>query len=310
MTTPSTPEATVITTPESVKAGSENAPPTSTKNEGQVPASTTVAENDDNTMPETPAGASKSIQNQPAYASSAGLATEPVQVPPDTAALNNMAVRLTSESRFDEASQMLKRAIDTSPDTSFKLHRNLSIVYERMNRMEDARAAAATAVGIAPREPSALMQLCGLELITGRNTEAVSCFARLLEITPTDVLIQTFYGVSLLRTGDHRTALQILEKAAATAPANAASLNALGLAYFNHKKYSDAVQSFKQAVELDPKRGEIRYNLAIAQMASQNKEGATSQYRVLKEENPQLAEELYRTLYKDNVVFVDELKKP
>ena len=304
--------------PASVKApeNPEREPQTSANTKAQAPATETKATADVQTNPvvEAPASTSPAANQVTSEGltipKSNGTPVDPAPVPFDATSLNNAAVRLTRESRFDEASQVLKNAVQAFPNTSFKLHRNLSIVYERMNRMEDARAAAATAVAIAPREPSALMQLCGLELITRRNAEAVGCFARLLAITPMDALTQTFYGVALLRTGDHRAALPILEKAAASGPANAASLNALGLAYFNHKKYSDAVRCFKEAIELDPQRSEIRYNLAIAQMASQNKEGATSQYRVLKEENPKLAQELYRALYRDDVVFVDELKKP
>lgn len=232
---------------------------------------------------------------------------EASELAPEIADLNNAAIRLTRESRYDEATELLLRAIAEAPNR-FRLHRNLSIVYEHMKRMDEALASAQTAVDIAPVEPTALTQLCGLELINGRGAEAVACYEKLRQTGPMDAMSQTFYGVALLRSGHHDRAVTVLEQAVAAVPANSSALNALGVAYFNKRRYTDAAASFKEAVESDPEQREIRFNLALTYVVLRNKEGAISQYRMLKGERPELAGQLYRILFRDKVVSVDQLK--
>jgi hypothetical protein len=61
--------------------------------------------------------------------------------------LNNRAVQLVQERRYEEAARMLEQAVKVFP-TTFTLHRNLSIVYESMKKMDMALKSARTAVGL------------------------------------------------------------------------------------------------------------------------------------------------------------------
>lgn len=221
--------------------------------------------------------------------------------------LNNKAVQLVRERRFEEASRMLEQAVRALPTTS-TLHRNLSIVYESMKKMDEALKSARMAVGLSPDEPESLRQLCGLELHSGAYEDAITCYERLAEIGPLDPLSETSYATAMLRSGKLDAAISILERVATAMPANALSLNALGVAYFQKKKYQDAVQAFKRAVETSPHFGDIRYNLALAHLANRNKAGAISQYRILKVDRPRLAARLYRVMYRDRLVSVKDLK--
>jgi len=101
----------------------------------------------------------------------------------------------------------------------------------------------------------------------------------------------------------------VLQKTADTSPANGQTLNALGVAYFDEKRFADAMGVFKKAVELDPNQHGLRFNLAIAYLSVGNKEGALSQYRLLKHEDPKLAAQLYSIIFRDKVVSVDELRQ-
>jgi tetratricopeptide (TPR) repeat protein len=78
----------------------------------------------------------------------------------------------------------------------------------------------------------------------------------------------------------------------------------LGLLRYKEKKYGEAVAALKQATEIKPDMGEARFNLALAQMAKSNRAGAISQYRLLEESDPKLAADLYRLLYKDQILYV------
>ena len=76
--------------------------------------------------------------------------------------------------------------------------------------------------------------------------------------------------------------------------------------YYKKKRFAEAVAALKNAVEIAPEIYEIRYNLAIAQLALKNKAGAVSQYNILKTGDPKLAEQLARVLYADKLVFVSD----
>jgi Flp pilus assembly protein TadD len=226
----------------------------------------------------------------------------------DAVELNNSAIQRIGESRYDEAADLLQRAIQAKPD-SYKLHRNLSIVYERQNKINEALTSAEAAVKLAPAEPSALTQLCSLQVQLTKFDDARMCYENLRKLTTLDVISETSYGVALMRSGRNREAIAVLQKTAAMSPANSQTLNALGVAYLDGKRPSDAISAFKNAIELDPSQHAIRFNLAIAYMTSGNKEGAVSQYKLLKQENAKLAEQLYLILFRDKVVSVDELRR-
>jgi Flp pilus assembly protein TadD len=314
--------------PEPAKRGeAESTPAASESVEASTKVVTEIGPNE--TAPvesETPAGSTQAsptsteppnivepIAKEEKTEASSGIATlEPAaeakstSIAANVASMNNEAVGLTKESRYDEALELLFQAVAAAPD-SYRLHRNLSIVYENMKRLDEALASAETAVHLAPKEPSALIQLCGLLVLVQKATEAVGCYERLAALQPMDAMDQTYYGVALFRSGKLDSAVSVLEKAAMSAVAGP-TLNALGVCYYELKRFADAVTAFKQAVERTPDHSAIRFNLAIAQLAAGNREGAISQYRLLKTDDPKLAAQLYRILFSGKVVSVAELK--
>ena len=89
--------------------------------------------------------------------------------------------------------------------------------------------------------------------------------------------------------------------------------NVLGFAYYQKKHYQQAVDAFKQGVELEPDSPNLRYNLAMALTATDDRIGALSQYKLVKEKDAQVADKLYRNLYRDKIIYVDDVnasKKP
>jgi tetratricopeptide (TPR) repeat protein len=227
----------------------------------------------------------------------------------DAVGLNNAAVRLTLEHRYTEAQAFLERAIEAEP-TAAKFHRNLSALFERMKKFDEALAAARTAAKLAPADPSVLDLLCGLEFVSGNTAAAIGCYERFQSIEPLDVVSQTYYGLALFRSGKSSESITILEQAARSTPPAADALHALGVVYFKTKRYDEAAATLKNAVEAAPDANEIRYNLAIAELARRNRAAATSQYNIIKAADPELAGKLYRMLHGDKVLFVGDRQNP
>jgi len=223
--------------------------------------------------------------------------------------MNNSAVQLTLDHKYAEAQELLDRAIQSEP-TSAKFHRNLSVLFERMKKFDEALASARTAEKLAPSDPSVLDQLCGLELATGNTAIALGCYEKLKSIEPLDVLSQTYYGIALFRSNKRNEAIAVLEQAARSTPPNAVAMNTLGVMYYGSKRFEDAAAAFKNAVETDSELFEFRFNLAIAQLALRNKAAAISQYNIIKTGDPKLADQLYRMLNGDKVLSVNDAMRP
>jgi len=228
----------------------------------------------------------------------------------DAVELNNSAVHLTLEHKFAEAQALLERAIQAEP-TSAKFHRNLSVLFERMKKLDEALASARTAEKLAPNDPTVLDQLCLLELVAGNNAAvAVGCFEKLKSIEPLDDMSQAHYGLALFRTGKEKESIAILEQVARSTPANAEAMHVLGVVYYQSKRFDDAAEALKTAVEIAPDQLEIRFNLAVVQLARRNRAAAISQYNIIKAGDANLADRLYRMLNSDNVLSVSDLKRP
>jgi tetratricopeptide (TPR) repeat protein len=236
---------------------------------------------------------------------SAGIAPGITEAMIEADKLNNTAVRLANESNYEDARALFERAIEAEPNMA-RYHRNLSVVFERMKKIDDALASARTAAKLAPSDPSVLEQLCGLELAKENTATALGCFEKLRSIEPLDALSETHYGIALFRSGKEAESLTILEKAVRSPHPLAEALNALGVVYYTKRRVEDAVAAFKSGVEISPDKYEIRYNLAIAQLSLRNRAAAISQYNILKTGDPKLADRLYRIISRNTVLVARE----
>jgi tetratricopeptide (TPR) repeat protein len=267
-----------------------------------------------NALPLTASGTS-ALTIEPAE--SASVPTPPSAEPPPAAVatranavstvnvvqLNNDAVKETLDANYEDALKHLQQAIEARPNVA-KFYRNLSIVYERMKRIDDALAAARTAAQLAPTAPSIIEQLCALEVVAKNAANGITCYERLKQMEPLDVLGQTYYAAALFHSGKLDESVGILEKAVQVTPAFPDSLNLLGVVYYTQKRVADAIAMFKSAVETSPDLCQARYNLGVAELANGNKAAAISQYNMIKSVDPKLAEQLYRGIFSDKLLFV------
>ena len=296
--------ATATATP-SVNLAQENRPVQSA--DMIEPTVEKTADKTESPKPLTGAAAAAKESSDSASASSEEIAFDNANSADDPIAMNNYAVAMTMDAKYGEAESLLEKAIAAQPRNA-KFHRNLSVVFERTNRLDEALVSARTAASLAPQDPLVLEQLCVLELGHGSPASAADCYEKLNASKPLDVLAQAYYGTALFRSGKIKESEPILEKAAQATPPLAEALNALGVMYFTTKRIDEAIAAFKNGVEADPELCDVRYNLGIAYLSIHNKAGALSQYNILKSTNSKFADQLYRALFSDKLVFVNELK--
>lgn len=217
---------------------------------------------------------------------------------------NEIGAAYFERNMFDKAEAAVKRAIILNDQPSFLT--NLSVIYEKEKRLPDAISAAQRAVAEAPKYVPGRTQLCELMMLSRRDADAVLCYDELKKLTAFDELEQTYYAVALIRSGNTDKVISILTPLVSGSQPTALMYNTLGYALYLQKNYPQAATAFRQSVELEPDNGSLRFNLAVVLMAERDREGALSQYNIIKKKDPSLADQLYRALNSDKVIYANE----
>ena len=221
--------------------------------------------------------------------------------PSDAVILNNLGAMYFLSGRFFESQSMLRKAVQRDPQ-SLPIRVNLAIA---LNKTYNPGLAIKTLEGVLREDPSqdrAQQVLCEIYTQEDLKREALACYEVLWASDRMDAVSAASYSAVLLDLGNVDRALELLRWADVKFPANAGVKNGLGVALFRKKKYADAERSLQQAVELEPGASRVRYNLAVAQMATNKRGAVLEQYKYLKTSNPELAGELYKIIFRDKIL--------
>ena len=226
----------------------------------------------------------------------------------DAVRLSNAGTKLALEGSYAEALEKIRQAIQLDSNVA-SFYLNLSVVYDHMHQTADALSAARQALLLDPGNASARIQVCELELVSKQYDESLACYEEMRRTGPLEGDSLRNYGLVLLWTGRLDDAESTLQSVLQGMPGDPGLLNGIGMLRYEQKRYEEAAAAFKQAVEINPTLSQVRFNLAMAQIAMKNKAGALSQYHFLEESSPKLAEELSRLLFADKVIFVGKTLK-
>jgi tetratricopeptide (TPR) repeat protein len=222
----------------------------------------------------------------------------------DAILFNNIGAVYYERKMYDKAEVALTRAIVLNDQPAFLT--NLSMVYDAENRLPEALSAAERAVAQSPRYERGRNELCELLLMSKRDADTVACYDELSRISKLDDLGETYYAVASLHLGNADKAISVLSPIVESGKPISMAYDALGYAYYIKKRYPQAVETFKRGVEIDPDNSGLRFNLAVALTAVHDRAGALLQYSLMKKKDPSLADQLYRGLNRDKIIYVDE----
>jgi len=223
--------------------------------------------------------------------------------PSDVILQNNLGALYFAAGRYDEAAEMIARAAEARPDM-WNLQVNASVAAAERGDLKAALKFAQAGYTVGPKEIRAHEQLCDMYIALRDGSSAVPCFESLVKDRPGEAEDLLGYGEALMLAGDAIKAETAIRDVIKTSPRLASAYNALGMALFKQKKYMEAINSFRDAISLAPERAQYRFNMGIADMAARNKDGALSQYNLLKQSDPRLADQLYRAMFSDKLVAV------
>jgi len=257
-----------------------------------------------NYLASAPRDSAPETRKAPATAESAiirELRAQLENAPDDAVLLNNLAVRYTSANQLDKARQASLRSVSNNGQIA-STRINLAIIYDRLGDYDKARAQAGVAGRLEPRDLRVRNYGCELDLVRGRNTEAVKCYRQLMNEFPPQRELRLKYAVALMMSGDLTDARKLMEAIHKEYPNDAMTLSGLGNVLYRMKEYDECAAFLKQAVEINPDDARLRFNLGMAYLAAKNRAGALSQYNLIKEEDPKLAKTLYERLYAGYVI--------
>jgi tetratricopeptide (TPR) repeat protein len=120
------------------------------------------------------------------------------------------------------------------------------------------------ALAIAPNSEQVLRAHAEVSLAAGAPIATVWSLEPLTRMHPTVVEYPYLLGAARLQVGDSAGAVEALERALALAPRRPRTLVALGLAYNNQKRFTEAAEALAQALRLQPENPEAVAALAQA----------------------------------------------
>jgi tetratricopeptide (TPR) repeat protein len=232
---------------------------------------------------------------------------ELISNPDDPILYNNLSVVYFRLGKYNKSLEAMEKALELAPNAEVYL--NLSIIYDNLNRTPEAFAAVRRALEIAPDNLKANEQLCELYLEREKFEKASECFGKMIERNPDEPRFHAFYGICLTNDGKEDESIVHLQKANELFPANEDVRNALGMALFGEKRYREAEEIFTEILKIDPEQSSARFNLAVVQLTLKKKTEAIKNYFILKNSQPPLAAALYKVIYRDKLVFVEDFER-
>jgi arylsulfatase A-like enzyme/Tfp pilus assembly protein PilF len=139
-----------------------------------------------------------------------------------------LAGYLQEAGALDRSAKLLEAVIAAHPDYA-EAYNSLGVVYSRLGRHADARAA----------------------------------FRKVIALDPTSAKAYENLGIDAIGAGDTAAAVSALKEALAIDPGLSAAHNALATVYLRQGRESDAIAEWKTALQLNPRLFDAIYNLGM-----------------------------------------------
>lgn len=176
-----------------------------------------------------------------------------VAVPDEIEIAYSLATQLIQLNRYDEALVILNGPLLNTADQPFEIHFVRGVVYESLDRIDEAEAELWAALQARPDDATVLNYLGYLWVDSGKRvSQGAEMIARAHEAEPTNGNIQDSLGWAQYRQGQYEIAVETLEAAVAKEPANAEINDHLGDAYWQVGRQREAGFQWERVLTLTP----------------------------------------------------------
>ena len=171
------------------------------------------------------------------------------------------ASELIRQNRFTEARKTLQALVSGTPDPPAAAYYHLAVCDAREGRRDAADEALNLALSRDPGFLPALHLKAYVEFSAGRYTEALEWARRFLHEQPDGGETRKVSGLARFMLGDRAGAERDLHRASSQLPNDFDARYYLGRVYFEGSKLTLALESFRMAIELDPRSVKARNHL-------------------------------------------------
>ncbi len=133
--------------------------------------------------------------------------------------------------------------------------------------------------------------------ILGVYTKAIEAYKQAIRINPDYVDAYNNLGNSFDELGYYTKAIEAYKQAIHINPNCISPHYNLGIIYGELGYYTKAIEANKQAIRIDPEHVNAHYNLGIIYLMIRDKSSALNEYKILKELDIYLANELFDLIY-------------
>ena len=201
--------------------------------------------------------------------------------PDDAVAFNMMGELAANQGKLDEAQVAYAKAIDLQP-TWPTPRRQLGALLARSGNMDQAIGVMEAATEAMPNNAELLNDLAGFQFTAGRAAEAIATYGKVIDLEPdSDMAINNWAAITADQAKDDPVALDKALNLAARfrTSSNPLFLDTLGWLYYRKGDYAVAATYLDRAVNLSPKRADLRYHLGMALARSGQTERAITELR-------------------------------
>ena len=184
--------------------------------------------------------------------------------PTDQSIRLSLAMLLGENQQADEAIKLLQSNLKGG-SSDREIYLNISQIYERSHRYQDAEAAARKAEALPgePRENESAWFLLGAIYERQKQFDKAEVqFKKVLDVNPKNAQVLNYYGYMLADLNQRLDEAQdMIQRALDQEPFNGAFLDSLGWVYYHENKLDSAESSLRKAVEREPHDPTIRGHL-------------------------------------------------
>jgi tetratricopeptide (TPR) repeat protein len=212
--------------------------------------------------------------------------------PGDARAVGLLAVILDAQKKYDEAESAYLRALRLAPGSA-SLHNNLGNHYLAQGDVARARAQFLKVVELDPGHPNANLQLAEMSIRAKDGNSALKYLGHLPEsalAAPAPALLR---AQALHLAGKAEQAEQAVDRIVQRAGGDPRTSFSAGIIDVSWKRYAQAEQSFRQALEADPTNFDVQYNLGLAALKAGHFETAISTLQTALRQKPENADVLF-----------------
>jgi Tfp pilus assembly protein PilF len=184
--------------------------------------------------------------------------------PKDTGILLLMAEAYNAAGQNTKVERPLREALQLDPSLS-QAYGMLAEYYRQQGRVDESLRELDTVLAQHPRTLPALLLKGVLLQMTSRGAEAIESYRRALDVNSGSVVALNNLAWYYAEKGENlEEALTFARTAKAQNPTSVDVTDTLGWVLYKKGQYDLAIASFREALELSPKRGDVHYHLGLA----------------------------------------------